>query len=38
MEEIIRQRPEQWFWMHQRWKTKPSIPGPGSQNHDQPAV
>ncbi len=23
LEEIIRRKPEQWFWMHQRWKTKP---------------
>ena len=23
LERIIRTRPEQWFWMHQRWKTKP---------------
>lgn len=23
IEEQIRLRPEQWFWMHQRWKTRP---------------
>lgn len=23
VEEIVREYPEQWFWFHQRWKTKP---------------
>ena len=23
VEDIVREYPDQWFWMHQRWKTKP---------------
>jgi KDO2-lipid IV(A) lauroyltransferase len=22
VEEIVREYPDQWFWIHQRWKTK----------------
>ena len=25
VERLVRQYPEQWFWMHKRWKTKPSM-------------
>jgi KDO2-lipid IV(A) lauroyltransferase len=23
LEEVIRQNPEQWFWFHRRWNTRP---------------
>jgi KDO2-lipid IV(A) lauroyltransferase len=25
LEEIVRQHPEQWFWMHRRWKGSPTV-------------
>ena len=28
IENVIRRYPEQWFWIHQRWKTKPYQPWP----------
>ena len=28
IENIIRRYPDQWFWIHQRWKTKPYQPWP----------
>jgi KDO2-lipid IV(A) lauroyltransferase len=32
LEDIIRKRPEQWFWLHQRWKTKPYHLWPRERN------
>ena len=28
LERAIRRKPEQWFWLHQRWKTRPYQPWP----------
>jgi KDO2-lipid IV(A) lauroyltransferase len=33
IENVIRRYPDQWFWIHQRWKTKPYHPWP--QKTDQ---
>ncbi len=30
LEEWIREAPEQYFWLHKRWKTRPPIPEPGA--------
>jgi Kdo2-lipid IVA lauroyltransferase/acyltransferase len=40
MEDIIRLYPEQYFWMHRRWKTRPGSVDDGVQAdeiHDEPA-
>ena len=32
IETIVRRYPEQWFWVHQRWKTRPYHPWPKIDN------
>lgn len=31
LEDIIRRHPEQWLWIHKRWRTQPPVP-PGDEN------
>ncbi|MBO6002215.1 MAG: acyltransferase, partial [Mailhella sp.] len=38
VEQFVRREPEQWFWMHDRWKTRPGQPAAaGGQEKDSGA-
>lgn len=38
LEDYVRERPEEWFWMHRRWKTRPPEPAAGKPTADATAT
>jgi KDO2-lipid IV(A) lauroyltransferase len=35
IEDMIKRYPEQWFWIHNRWKTRPDVQGPAAETKEK---